>query len=80
MKKSNVSLDNLLDQLSEDKINLVVDGDALRAGGYPGEGGGCGGGSGSGGSGSGSGKSHKSHKSHKTKKTKKHSGSFGGCW
>ena len=79
MKKSNVSLDNLLDQLSEDKINLVVDGDALRAGGYPGEGGGCnpcGSGSGS----SRSSKSHKSHKSHKTKKTKKHSGSFGGCW
>jgi len=78
MKKSNVSLENLLDQLSEEKMNLVIDSDALRAGGYPGEGGGCGGsGSGSGGSGSGSGKSHKSHK---TKKTKKHSGSFGGCW
>jgi hypothetical protein len=77
MKKSSVSLDSLLEELSEEKINLVVDGDALRAGGFPGEGGNpCG-------SGSGSGKSHKSHKSHKTQKshkTKKHSGSFGGCW
>ncbi len=32
MKKSNVSLENLLDQLSEEKINRVVDRDALRAG------------------------------------------------
>ncbi len=75
MEKSNVSLENLLDQLSEEKINLVVDGQALRAAGIPADGGGCGGsGSGSSGSGSGSGKSHKSHK------TKKHSGSFSGCW
>ncbi|MBI1769512.1 MAG: hypothetical protein HY015_02855 [Bacteroidetes bacterium] len=33
MKKSNVSFENLLDQLSEEKINRVVDRDALRAGG-----------------------------------------------
>ena len=33
MKKSNVSLENLLDQLSEEKINFVVDNDALRAAG-----------------------------------------------
>ncbi len=33
MKRSNVSFENLLDQLSEEKINRVVDRDALRAGG-----------------------------------------------
>ena len=33
MKKSNVSFENLLDQLSEDKINRVVERGALRAGG-----------------------------------------------
>ena len=33
MKNSNVSFENLLDQLSEEKINRVVDRDALRAGG-----------------------------------------------
>jgi len=32
MEKSNVSLENLLDQLSEEKINLLVDRTALRAG------------------------------------------------
>jgi len=32
MKKSNVSFDNLLNQLSEEKINLVVDRSAIRAG------------------------------------------------
>jgi len=32
MKKSNVSFDNLLNQLSEEKINLVVDRNAIRAG------------------------------------------------
>jgi hypothetical protein len=32
MKKSNVSFENLLDQLSEEKINMVVDRKALRAG------------------------------------------------
>lgn len=32
MEKSNVNLENLLSQLSEDKINLVVDNDSLRAG------------------------------------------------
>ena len=78
MKKSNVSLENLLEQLSEEKMNLVVDSDALRGAGgeVPPP---CGGGSGSGGSGSS--RSSKSHKSHKSKKTKNHSGgSFGGCW
>ncbi len=78
MEKSNVSLENLLNQLSEEKINLVVDSDALRAAGGevpPPCGGGSGSGSGGSGSSSGSGKSHK-----KSKKTKKHSGSFGGCW
>jgi len=33
MKKSNVNLNHLLDQLSEEKINLVVDGGLFRAGG-----------------------------------------------
>jgi len=33
MKTSNVSFENLLNQLSEEKINRVVDRDALRAGG-----------------------------------------------
>ena len=33
MKTSNVSFENLLEQLSEDKINRVVDHSALRAGG-----------------------------------------------
>jgi hypothetical protein len=32
MKTSNVSFKNLLDQLSEEKINRVVDRDAVRAG------------------------------------------------
>ena len=32
MKTSNVSFENLLDQLSEEKINRVVDRDAVRAG------------------------------------------------
>ena len=32
MKRSNVSYDNLLDQLSEDKINLVVDQELVRGG------------------------------------------------
>jgi hypothetical protein len=32
MKKSNVSLDNLMDQLSEEKINLIVDKAAIQAG------------------------------------------------
>jgi hypothetical protein len=32
MKKSNVSFENLLNQLSEEKINLVVDRNAIRAG------------------------------------------------
>jgi hypothetical protein len=47
MKSSNVSFENLLDQLSEDKINRVVDRGALRAGGLDlilgggGGGGGC---------------------------------------
>ncbi len=43
MKKSNVSFENLLDQLSEEKINRIVDRDALRAGGLDllGGGGGC---------------------------------------
>jgi hypothetical protein len=36
MEKSSVSLKNLLDQLSEEKINLVVDSNALRALGSPG--------------------------------------------
>jgi len=76
MEKSNVSLENLLDQLSEEKINLLVDRTALRAG-WDTEPPPAGSGSGSGGSGSGSGKSHKS------KKTKKHhSGKSGnsGCF
>ena len=33
MKTSNVSVENLLEQLSEEKINRVVDHSALRAGG-----------------------------------------------
>ena len=33
MKKSNVNLNHLLDQLSEEKINLVVDSGLFRAGG-----------------------------------------------
>ena len=33
MKKSNVSYENLLEQLSEERINRVVDFSALRAGG-----------------------------------------------
>ena len=33
MKTSNVSFENLLEQLSEEKINRVVDREALRAGG-----------------------------------------------
>jgi hypothetical protein len=77
MEKSNVSLENLLDQLSEEKINLLVDGSALRAGWATEPPPACGSGSGSGGSGSGSGKSHK------TKKAKKaHSGKSGnsGCF
>jgi hypothetical protein len=32
MTNSNVSLGNLLDQLSEDRINLVVDADDIKAG------------------------------------------------
>ena len=32
MQKSNVNLETLLSQLSEDKINLVVDNDSLKAG------------------------------------------------
>lgn len=33
MKQSNVNLENLLNQLSEERINLVVDGNLVRAAG-----------------------------------------------